>query len=159
MRKSWLVGLFTMIVLGASGVGLAGEAYTWGQVVERGMPDFNNQTVAQNALLATVPLHLSFSSGVHVVFVFVNHAGQTYGVYLDYDTDDVVGITRLDRDPSWPQGLHFYELYVDTGLLKGRALTGRFLHIAGNNPVFAGVCQIADLSNEARRHAACPGSA
>ncbi|MEE9154231.1 MAG: hypothetical protein V3U42_09095 [candidate division NC10 bacterium] len=159
MQKRRVLGLVGVVLLWLGGIGLAEDPYTWAQVVERGMPNFNDQAVAQEAVLATHPLTLSFPSGVHIVFVFVNHAGETYGIYHDRETRDVVGIARVDLDPAWPQGLHFYEFFVDTGLLKGRPFTGQFLYLAGNNRIFAGLCRIAHLSKEARAHGDCPGSA
>ncbi len=159
MKRTRLLGLVGILVLSLGGISLAKDPYTWAQVVERGMPNFNDQAVAQEAVLATHPLNLSFPSGVHIVFVFVKHEGQTYGIYHDRETRDVVGIARLDMDPAWPQGLHFYEFFVDTGLLKGRPLTGQFLYFAGNNRIFAGLCRIAHLSKEARAHGDCPRSA
>ena len=90
-----------------------------------------------------------------MVFAFAKHEGQTYAVYHERKTSDVVGIARLEWDYSWPQGLRFYEFYVDSGLLRGDALTGEFLHITGSNHIFAGLCRMADLSKEARPHADC----
>ena len=119
------------------------------------MPDFNNREVAQEAFIENTPLSLSFPSGIDVVFAFVKHEGQAYAVYHERKTSDVVGIARLEWDYSWPQGLRFYEFYVDSGLLRGDALTGEFLHIMGSNRIFAGLCRIADLSKEARPHADC----
>lgn len=156
MRKRAILGLVAFVVLGFGGISLAKSSYSWVQVVERGIPNFNNGEVAQEALLATTPLRLSFPSGVHVLFVFVRHEGHTYAVYHDQETSGVAGIARLDWDPAYPQELHFYEFYVDTGLLKGHALTGRFLYFARSDRIFAGLCQIADLSHEARPHAQCP---
>ena len=159
MSKKALLGLVILTMLGLGGTGLAEQPYTWVQVVERGMPDFNNREVAQEAFMEDTPLSLSFPSGIDVMFSFVKHEGQTYAVYHERKTSDVVGIARLDSDSFWPQGLHFYEFYVDSGLLKGDALTGEFLHITGSNRIFAGLCRIADLSNEARPHVDCPKSA
>lgn len=156
MSKRRLLGMVAIVLLGLGGTSVAEPPYTWIQVVERGMPDFNDPLVAQEASMATTPLRLSFPSGVHVVFVFVNHEGQTYGIYHDQQTKGVVGITRLDWDPFWPQGLRFYEFYVDTGLLQGQGFTRQFLYMAGSDRVFAGVCLIADMSKEARAHADCP---
>ncbi|MFQ5881528.1 MAG: hypothetical protein ACE5I9_03495 [Candidatus Methylomirabilales bacterium] len=159
MSKNRLLGLVPLIVLWLGGISLADPLYTWGQVVERGMPDFNDGVVAREAFMATAPLYLSFPSGVHVVFVFVKHEGHMYAVYHHRETMDVVGIARLDWDLSFPQGMHFYEFYVDTGMLKGHAPTGRFLYIARSDRIFATVCRIADMSNEARPHADCPVAA
>jgi hypothetical protein len=50
--------------------------------------------------MTTVPLLVSFPSGVHVVFVFVRHEGQAYAVYLDRENDEMIGIARLDWDHS-----------------------------------------------------------
>ncbi len=158
MSKKALLGLVILTMLGLGGTGLAEQPYTWVQVVERGMPDFNNREVAQEAFIQTTPIGLSFPSGVNVGFVFVSCEEQTYAVYHERKTDAVVGIARLDWDFTRPQGLHFYEFYVDSGLLRGHALTGEFLHITGNNSIFAGLCRIADLSNEAPAHAHCPKS-
>ncbi|MFQ5848046.1 MAG: hypothetical protein ACE5IQ_10325 [Candidatus Methylomirabilales bacterium] len=157
MRTKRLFGLIMLVVLGLGRMSVADPLYTWVQVVERGMPDFNDQAVAGKGYIATIPLHLSFPSGVHVVFVFVKHQGHTYAVYHHGQTKDVVGIGRLDWDPAWPQGMHFYEFYVDTGLLEGHALTGRFLYMGDSDRIFEGMCRIAQLSNEARPHADCPG--
>ncbi|MFQ5989276.1 MAG: hypothetical protein ACE5K9_05110 [Candidatus Methylomirabilales bacterium] len=159
MRKISVLGVVGLIVLGLVGMGIAGPIYTWDQVVERGMPDFNNAFVAKQASMETSPLDLSFPSGVDVVFLFVSHHGQMYAVYHDRKTQDVVGIASLDLDPSGPQGFHLYEFYIDTGLLEGRTLTGKFQYFLGNDPIFAGMCRIADLSNEARPHAECPAGA
>lgn len=159
MRRKGLLGWVALVLLGLGGSGLAEQPYTWVQVVERGMPDFNNQAVAQEAFIGMTPIRLSFPSGVHVVFAFVHHEGETYAVYHERETVDVVGIARLDWDISSPQGLHFYEFYVDSGLLKGQTLTGRFLYITGSSRIFARVCRIADLSNEARAHTDCPQGA
>lgn len=159
MRKTRLLPMAALIVLGLGGISLAEAPYTWVQVVERGMPNFNDQAVAEEALMATAPLDLSFPSGVHVVFLFVKHKGQTYGVYHDRKTSDVVGIARLDWNISLPQGLHFYEFYVDTGLLRGDGLTRQFLYVEGSHRIFAALCQIAAMANEARPHSDCPHSA
>lgn len=159
MSKKALLGLAVLALLGSGGTGRAEQAYTWVQVVEHGMPDFNNREVAQEAFLENTPLSLSFPSGIDVVFAFVKHEGQAYAVYHERKTSDVVGIARLEWDYPWPQGLHFYEFYVDSGLLRGDALTGEFLHITGSNRIFAGLCRIADLSKEARLHADCPKGA
>ena len=156
MSKKAVLGLVVLAMLGLGGTGLAEQAYTWVQVVERGMPDFNNRDVAQESFMVTTPIRLSFPSGVNVGFVFVNCEEQTYAVYHERETTDVIGIARLDWDFGWPQGMHFYEFYVDSGLLRGDALTGEFLHITGSTRIFAGLCRIADLSNEARSHAHCP---
>ncbi len=158
MRKHRFLWLVPVIVIGLPGVSLAEPPYTWVQVVERGMPNFNDYDVAQEAFMTSAPLHLSFLSGVHVVFVFVTHKGQTYGVYHHRDTSDVIGIARLDWDMSLPQGLRFYEFYVDEGLLNGDGLTGQFVYLEGTHRIFAALCQIADLANEARAHADCPQS-
>jgi len=159
MSKKALLGLAVLALLGSGGTGRAEQAYTWVQVVEHGMPDFNNREVAQEAFIENTPLSLSFPSGIDMVFAFVKHEGQTYAVYHERKTSDVVGISRLEWDYSWPQGLRFYEFYLDSGLLRGDALTGEFLHITGSNRIFAGLCRIADLSKEARPHANCPKGA
>jgi len=156
MSKKAVLGLVVLALVGSEGAGRAEQAYTWVQVVERGMPDLNNGEVAQEAFMQTTPIGLSFPSGVNVGFVFVSCEEQTYAVYHERETTDVVGIARLDWDFGWPQGLRFYEFYVDSGLLRGDALTGEFLHITGSNRIFAGLCRIADLSNEALPHADCP---
>ncbi len=159
MSKKALLGLVVLALLGSGGTGRAEQAYTWVQVVEHGMPDFNNREVAQEAFMENTPISLSFPSGIDAVFAFVKHEGQAYAVYHERNTSDVVGIARLEWDYSWRQGLRFYEFYVDSGLLRGDALTGEFLHITGSNRIFAGLCRIADLSKEARQHADCPKGA
>lgn len=158
MTKNRLLGAVALTVLGLVGTSLAEPLYSWVQVVERGMPDFNDKVVAQ-AALASNPLHLSFPSGVDVAFVFVRYQEQTYAVYHDGDTLDVVGIARVTWDPSRPQGLRYSEFYVDTGLLKGIGFTGQFLYMAENNRIFAVVCRIADLSKEVHPHRHCPRNA
>lgn len=158
MGKNTVRGLVALVVLGFGGTSLAQSSYSWVQVVERGIPDFNNGDVAEEASLATAPLRLSFPSGVQVLFVFVRHQGHTYAVYHERDGGEVAGIGRLEMDPAWPQGIHFYEFYLDSGLLEGHALTGRFLYFAESDTIFAGLCRIADLSHEARPHAQCPRS-
>lgn len=72
----WMI----IAVLGLAGISAATPLYTWVQVVERGMPDFNDGDVAQQASITTTPLHLSFPSGVDVMFVFVSYRGQVYAV-------------------------------------------------------------------------------
>jgi hypothetical protein len=72
MRKSRLLALVAVTVLGLGGSSLAEPLYTWEQVVERGMPDFNDPLLLQEAS-ATDPLHLSFPSGVRVSFLAVVH--------------------------------------------------------------------------------------
>ena len=156
MRKGRFVLRITLIVLVLGAISHAQSPYTWVQVVERGMPNFNDHAVAQEAFMETAPVDLSFASGVRVIFLFVNHKGQTYGVYHNRENNDVVAIALLDRNTSLPQGLNFYELYVDDGLLKGDSLTGRFLHIEGTHRIFTALCRIADMANEARVHSGCP---
>ncbi len=156
MRLHGVCIWMTVLGVGLGGAGPASSLYKWAQVVERGMPDFNDGAVAQLASMESEPLHLSFPSGVDVVFVFVRYKGQAYAVYHERATKGVVGIATLDVDPAWSQGLHFYEFYVDSGLLEGDALSGQFLYLAGSDRVFAGMCRIADLANEARPHADCP---
>ncbi len=159
MSKKALLGLVILTMLGLGGICLAEQPYTWVQVVERGMPNFNNREVAQEVFIVATPISLSFLSGIDVVFVFVGHEGRTYAVYHERKTDAVVGIARLDWDFTRPQGLHFYEFYVDSGLLRGDALTGEFQYFTGSSRIFAGLCRIADLSKEARPHVDCPKSA
>ncbi|MFQ5990015.1 MAG: hypothetical protein ACE5K9_08885 [Candidatus Methylomirabilales bacterium] len=156
MTKRQFLLLVPFIALGIGTISRADSPYTWVQVVERGIPNFNDYAVAQEAFMETSPIDLSFSSGVQIVFVFVNHQGQTYGVYHNRENNDVVGIARLDRHTSSPQGLVFYEFYVDDGLLKGNRLTGHFVYIHGTRRIFAAVCRIADMANEARAHTDCP---
>ena len=107
MSKKALLGLAALALLGSGGTGRAEQAYTWVQVVEHGMPDFNNREVAQEAFIENTPLSLSFPSGIDVVFAFVKHEGQAYAVYHERKTSDVVGIARLEWDYSWPQGLRW----------------------------------------------------
>ena len=156
MGKRRFLLLVALVVLVIKGIGHAQSLYTWVQVVERGMPNFNDHDVAQEAYMQTAPVDLSFASGVRVVFLFVNHKGQMYGVYHNRENNDVVGIALLDRNASLPQALNFYELYVDNGLLKGDSLTGRFVHVEGTHRIFAALCRIADMANEARAHSDCP---
>jgi len=158
MRTCRVLGFVTLTLLGLGGTSLAGPLYSWVQVVERGMPDFNNEVVAQEAL-ATDPLHLSFPSGVCVTFAFVRYEDQAYGVYYDRKTLDVVGIARVAWDPGRPQGLRYDEFFVDTGLLNGVEFTGQFMYMAENDRVFAALCRIADMSKEARPHRLCPRNA
>ncbi|MFQ5839215.1 MAG: hypothetical protein ACE5HK_00670 [Candidatus Methylomirabilales bacterium] len=156
MRKARVLVLTAGLFFLLGGISAAEPPFTWRNVVGRGMPDFNNPGVSHQASLATFPVNLSFPSGVQVVFVFVNHRGQMYGVYHDRRTGDVVGILRAERDPASTQGLHLFELYVDTGLLEGHALTKEFVYLEGSYRVFTAVCRIADLSREARAHTECP---
>ena len=156
MRKIARLGVVGLIVLGLARTGLAEPFYTWDQVVERGMPDLNAPIVAKQAAMETSPFLLEFPSGLDVVFLFVSHHGQMYAVYHDRKTQDVVGIASLEFEPSWPQGIRLYEFYVDTGLLEGLPLTGKFQYLLGNDRIFAGMCRIADLANDARPLPECP---
>lgn len=155
MKRGRLLGFAALTVLGVARIGLAESLYTWAQVVQRGMPDFND-TFVTRVSVATAPLHLSFRSGMTVAFVFVKYGEQNYAVYHDRETADVVGIARVDWDPARPQGLRYFEFYVDTGLLKGIPLSGQFRYVAEEHRIFAAVCRIAALSREARRHRDCP---
>lgn len=155
MKRVRLLGFTTFTVLAVARISFAGSLYTWTQVVQRGMPDFND-TFVTRVSVATEPLHLSFRSGMHVAFVFVKYGEQNYAAYHDRETADVVGIARVDWDPARPQGLRYFEFYVDTGLLKGLPLSGQFLHVTEEHRIFAAVCRIAALSREARRHRDCP---
>lgn len=159
MPKKRLLVLTASVMFLLVGISPAEVPYTWHHVVDRGMPNFNDPAVSHEAFMVTSPVTLSFPSGVEAVFVFVYHEDQTYGVYHDQLTGDVVGILRADMDPYSPQGLRFYDFYVDTGLLTGHLLTGEFLHLQGKNRIFMAVCRIADLSKEARAHSRCPISA
>jgi hypothetical protein len=80
----------------------------------------------------------------------------TWEQVVDRKTQDVVSIASLEFEPSWPRGIHLYEFHVDTGLLEGRSLTGKFQYFLGSDRIFAGMCRIADLANDARPHAKCP---
>ncbi len=66
MQRRRVLGLVGVVLLWLGGISLAEDPYTWAQVVERGMPNFNDQAVAQEAVLATHPLSLSFPSGAAV---------------------------------------------------------------------------------------------
>lgn len=156
MRKRRFLLLVALIVLALGAISHAQSPYTWVQVVDRGIPNFNDDAVAREAFMETPPIDLSFASGLRVVFLFVNHKGHTFGVYHNRENNDVVGIALVDRNTSLPQGLNFYEFYVDHGLLKGDSLTGRFDHIEGTHRIFAALCRIADMANESRAHSACP---
>ncbi len=43
MMRTRLLGLVGILVLSLGGISLAEDPYTWTQVVERGMPNFNDQ--------------------------------------------------------------------------------------------------------------------
>lgn len=158
MRRVRLFGFVALTVLGIARTSPTESLYTWAQVVTRGIPDFTNQVVARQAL-ASAPVHLSFPSGEHAVFVFVRYEEETYAVYHDRETFDVVGIARVGWDSARSQGLRLYDFYVDTGLLKGMPFSGQFLYVAEDDRILVAVCRIAALSREARAHPYCPRNA
>lgn len=129
--------------------------YSWNQVVGFGMPDFNDEKTAGKGDAIGGPYRFSLSSGEKVIFIFVVYEKNTYAVYHAKSTLKVLAIGRLEFEEGWPQGLHFFEFYADTGLLGNKQFTGKFRYF-DEDSAYSALCRIADLFIEAKANRQCP---
>jgi len=130
----------------------------WEEGVKTGAPDFNDKNIQKKALLDEVfyPGNLTYPSGIRVTFAHIHYEGKIYVVYHNRADKKVVALLHINPDPIGPQGLHFNELFVDTGFAIGQKFTGKFIRLKEHEYIFPILCRIADLSNEAKANRACP---